>query len=110
MKTFEDYVRFKEALVADGDKSDSVDDQEVFEIIAAIMKDAWLESPELVMKSLKVLEAEKPGKFRSRIEQIENRKKSPFGRGLDKPDFHHDISRPIADKVGDPNGDDSQGG
>lgn len=105
------YVRFKEALVTDDESRSSVDDQEVFELIASVMKDAWLESPDLVIRCLRLLEEEKPGKFRSRIEEIENRKKSPYGRGIDKPDgAHHDLMRPTADRVGDPNGNDSGGG
>ena len=75
------------------------------------MKDAWLESPDLVIRFLSVLDQEKPGKFRSRIEEISNRKKSPYGRGIDKPDDnHHDLMKPPADKTGDPSGGDSQGG
>jgi hypothetical protein len=108
MKSFKKYVNIREALVADdGNGRTSIDDQEIFEILANIMRDAWTENPELVMKCLHVLEQEKPGKFRSRIEEVASRKKSPYGKGLDKPnDFHHDIIKPEADRTGDPAGND----
>lgn len=109
MKTFKNYLKYREATIADDGSSDraSVDDQKVFELIASIIKEAWLDNPDVVIDALKVIEAKKPGKYRTRIEEIDKHKKSPYGRGLDKPDEqpHHDIVRPEADKVGDPGGE-----
>lgn len=108
MKTFPDYVRYREALTADDDQNNGMNgDNEIFEILADLMKEVWIDDPNTVLEMLKKLEAISPNKYTYRINELKKRKNSPFGRGLDKPDDnsdkpHHDIIKPEADRVGDP--------
>ena len=103
MKTFENYVRYREAAVADQNSADS---SEAIDILIDLMREVWLEDPNVVLQMLKKLEELSPGKYNQRINDLRKRKSSPFGTGLDKPDDdmdkpHHDIVKPEADRVGD---------
>lgn len=116
MKTFEDYMRYREAMVADDERNHPTDEtDEVIQMLSDLMKEAWLDDPTIVLSALNKLEEARPGKFSQRISEIRKRRNSPFGRGLDKPeDFndkpHHDVIKPLADRPGDPGGDSAGGG